>query len=1648
MKKRIISMLLVLSLVISLVPTVSAAEPLPTPIFSAENVWAAAGSTVQVNIDVAQNPGILGATLTVSWADDLTLVKASNGTAFEDLNYQKPSGYTSSGTNFVWYGTSLEYVQDGTILTLTFAVSKNVKEDSVLPITVTGTGIYNEDRQAVSANFVNGSVRIVNYIPGDLDDNGAVDTGDLIMLAQYISDNCKTDPNGYNVAPNENAANVNDDGRTDTLDLILISQYISDGCETRPDGYNVELKPVTPKCSHTMQETATKAATCTEDGNIPYWYCTKCEKYFRDAAGTEEIALEETVIQAKGHSYSEQWSYDQTYHWHAAACEHTDLVEGRTEHTFGADRHCTVCGMSNAPDPSKPYMITYKLVEYNRQNGDTYLETLDIDNTQNRTWFSASDSFELEDPVCGQAYTFNGWYTEDGRKVTKISAGTEEDITLYARWTERTFSVTYNVYNTPVGAITDESKKSYKPSQGLAELPKPELNNYIWQGWFFEDGTEATSIPAGTTGNIVLIPHLTNERNLAISKKDPQPLVVEDTENGVILFAYELGTIKNVPLTDALWEIQSVAGLEQQQSKTYTSEITEEKAVNITDMISDTSVDSSTWTLSENWTDTVEVNEVWAQENSIDTETAKEQMLTDSNTLSLTDSKGVSNTNTHTNGITTSMDAGVDVGKETGSHFDVNVDAKYSNTLETSMGFSAGLKVPLKDKAEGNVGMNAGIKNTSTFELGLGAEYGNYDKNTTNVHIGTEKTTVDTNVNSDTSSWNSTATSARTREISQSESVREALKEVISTTKGYGKTYSSGGEGSNTQETSFSESSSTTTSSSLVYKSSVIEETYQMQKADGKIEGKYRLVIAGDVHVFAVVGYDVASKSYFTYTYNIMDDDTYSFLDYTPKGGDYGVEVYDYENSVLPFEIPYFVHEYVTSKTVVTKGVEYTTNSSTGTATVVSFDASTGETDVVIPSYISAGGNAYMVTGITANAFAGTPIRSIVVSDYITDIPENAFKDCAALEQVSGRFTTIGDYAFSGCTNLENFIVSAAVSSIGENAFANVPSITMTALNEEYALIAAEAAHPEITDTDEENLRKTLAPYAEEITKQVIQSAANSGAKNVTIDISKIAKDTVLTLDVPAINSFELIGDKKVTFKDLKITSLANTTKLSNLTVADCTRVPLEIKSGDLILDTVNITAPSFVLLLAKAGATVSLLRDSKLTAEGGNAVVAKNPVINSIKEESVWGSLRISGNFYYCGSKPDATYMTMASGALIPLTEDEFASYIQGCFKITFNPNGGSVGTTEKTAFVGQSVGVLPVPSREGHSFLGWVDENGAYVTETSVYTTVKDVSLTAKWSVMAYKAIWNTGAGYSITVKRTASPYAGVSIGNLSNGAPIYYGDVLQIIYTKADYYTITSHGVESITVTKDVTSSDIYAVAALNETSGWVKASEVPSGAQVLNRKWSYTLTTNTESRETSLAGYTQTGSYWVESNSGSFNYSDKFSTYAPGFDTSHSIYTSLNKSPYSSYENTTSKRVVKNTWAGYVYWHWAHDCGGAGAGNRSIYYQRGTGNSNATGNNYGYYYFGAFLSGTNFSGQTDSNWNQNDTYYKWYHVTDRSSNADTQGSYWFYRFDYYKCTYTDYYKMFQYKKVENKESTTQVSASSSISNVQEWVQYRAK
>lgn len=54
-----------------------------------------------------------------------------------------------------------------------------------------------------------------------------------------------------------------------------------------------------------ITEVGAVKATCTEDGNIEYWYCSRCNKYFSDEACSNEITEAQTVVKAAGHQFAD-----------------------------------------------------------------------------------------------------------------------------------------------------------------------------------------------------------------------------------------------------------------------------------------------------------------------------------------------------------------------------------------------------------------------------------------------------------------------------------------------------------------------------------------------------------------------------------------------------------------------------------------------------------------------------------------------------------------------------------------------------------------------------------------------------------------------------------------------------------------------------------------------------------------------------------------------------------------------------------------------------------------------------------------------------------------------------------------------------------------------------------------------------------------------------------------------------------------------------------------------------------------------------------------------------------------------------------------------------------------------------------------------
>ena len=92
-----------------------------------------------------------------------------------------------------------------------------------------------------------------------------------------------------------------------------------------------------------------KAATCTEKGNIEYWRCSGCGNYYSDAAGTVKTTSAKVSTPKNDHDY--YWVADEVAGVHYQKCRVCGTTTGTSSHSGGTascktQAKCAKCGAS------------------------------------------------------------------------------------------------------------------------------------------------------------------------------------------------------------------------------------------------------------------------------------------------------------------------------------------------------------------------------------------------------------------------------------------------------------------------------------------------------------------------------------------------------------------------------------------------------------------------------------------------------------------------------------------------------------------------------------------------------------------------------------------------------------------------------------------------------------------------------------------------------------------------------------------------------------------------------------------------------------------------------------------------------------------------------------------------------------------------------------------------------------------------------------------------------------------------------------------------------------------------------------------------------------------------------------------------------
>ena len=214
-------------------------------------------------------------------------------------------------------------------------------------------------------------------------------------------------------------------------------------------------------------------------------------------------------------------------------------------------------------------------------------------------------------------------------------------------------------------------------------------------------------------------------------------------------------------------------------------------------------------------------------------------------------------------------------------------------------------------------------------------------------------------------------------------------------------------------------------------------------------------------------------------------------------------------------------------------------------------------------------------------------------------------------------------------------------------------------------------------------------------------------------------------------------------------------------------------------------------------------------------------------------------------------------------------------------------------------------------------------------------------------------------------------------------------------------------------------------------WTSAGELPEGAQVVDEKWTYTAVETAESTSASMEGYTQTGSKWNATGSGT-NY---YASLPAGFDTGNSLYGKYNNAALSAYETDSAKRTVSTAYNNHIYWHWTCNKYEISSGNYNVLIE----DAYCWVGSKEYYNFRAFETTADASHSDPNGVNGGDCFYYWRNVVE-------DGSWWWFRFDTYKQTYTDYEKIYTFERLtEGCESDIEIAEGDTARNVEHLVRY---
>lgn len=127
-----------------------------------------------------------------------------------------------------------------------------------------------------------------------------------------------------------------------------------------------------------------------------------------------------------------------------------------------------------------------------------------------KTTYTVEDEFDFE-AVAKDGYNFVGWYgtaipSDDDAPITGIKKGSTGDVTVYAQYTTKTYTITYGT-NDVITSDYASFVKEFTVETPTFYLPVPEVKpGYTFVGWQNSLGNMVSAVPVGTITDIDVQP--------------------------------------------------------------------------------------------------------------------------------------------------------------------------------------------------------------------------------------------------------------------------------------------------------------------------------------------------------------------------------------------------------------------------------------------------------------------------------------------------------------------------------------------------------------------------------------------------------------------------------------------------------------------------------------------------------------------------------------------------------------------------------------------------------------------------------------------------------------------------------------------------------------------------------------------------------------------------------------------------------------------------------------------------------------------------------------------------------------------------------------------------------------------------------------